>query len=239
MNLKPSIAPARDNTAPVGPARSGQGRLKLVGLLGKVLIDLIGRSVRVESHGPAAVSPLLASRKFIFAFWHSRILLISYIFKGWDGAILVSRSNDGEIIARILQQQGHETIRGSTAKGGLRALAALIKRLKARPRPGAVIPDGPQGPRFRVHPGVIVLAKKTGYPIIPVTYSARRMKVFKSWDRFILPCPFTHCRLSYGEPLWVSAALDKNGDERCRQKLETEMVRITQECDRYYHHAIA
>ena len=115
--------------------------------------------------------------------------MISYIFSGWDGAILVSRSNDGEIIARILQRQGHETIRGSTAKGGLRALATLIKRLKARPRPGVIIPDGPQGPRFKVQPGVIILAKKTGYPIIPVTYSARWMKVFKSWDRFILPCP--------------------------------------------------
>jgi len=211
---------------------------KLVGVFGKLLIDAIFCTSRIESAGFETIQDILKTRKFIVAAWHSRILLVSYLYKGYDGAILVSRSDDGEIIARVLQRQGHETVRGSSSRGGLRAISILIRKLKEKARPGVIIPDGPQGPRNVVQPGIIMLAKKTGYPIIPVTYSAERMKVFSSWDRFILPRPFTKCRMIYGDPVYVPADADPNGEEESRVRLEAEMNKITNEADDYFGHRI-
>jgi lysophospholipid acyltransferase (LPLAT)-like uncharacterized protein len=210
----------------------------LVGLAGKWLIDLLFATTTNEIVADADVCRLLATRRFIAAFWHSRILMISHHFRGWGGAILVSGSTDGEIIARVLQRQGHLAIRGSSTRGGLRAIAAMIKSLKARHRPGVIIPDGPQGPRFKVQPGILTLAQKTGYPIVPMTYSARHLNVFSSWDRFILPWPFTRCRMICGRPLTVSAGVDKAGLEGFRQGLEDELNRITQTADRFFGHRI-
>lgn len=208
----------------------------LVGIAGKFFTDLLCRTMRVRHTDIEKVRPILCSKKFIFAFWHSRILLTSYLFQGWDGAILVSQSDDGEIIARVLQRQGHEPIRGSSSRGGVRALARLIRCLRERDRPAVIIPDGPRGPRFRVQPGIITLAKKTGYPIVPVTYGAEKMTVFGSWDRFILPHPFSECRVIYGDPVSVPGNADRQTEAQFRTQLEDELCRITTQADRGFGH---
>jgi lysophospholipid acyltransferase (LPLAT)-like uncharacterized protein len=210
----------------------------LMGLLGASIIDGLFCGTPIETVGIEKVRPILESKRFILAFWHSRLLLVNYLFKGWKGVALVSRSEDGEIIARIVHQQGHDTVRGSTKKGGLRALAQQIKLLNETDRPAVVIPDGPQGPRFKVQPGVVILAQKTGCPILPITYSARKMKVFNSWDRFILPRPFTKCRAIYGNPVHVPATLDRQAFENYRYALEEELCRITTDADRHFGHQI-
>ena len=211
----------------------------LIGLLGKSIVDLIFCTASIEVAGYGAVKEILKSRRFILAIWHSRILLVSYIFKGWGGVALVSRSEDGEIIARVLQRQGQETVRGSTTRGGLAALITILRKISVSNRPAVIIPDGPQGPRFRVQPGIISLAKKSGYPIVPVTYSARRMKAFASWDRCVLPAPFTRCRLVYGRPLWVSKDADRQTEEENRLELEQELCRITSAADNCFGHEIS
>ena len=212
---------------------------KLIGIFGKLFIDLLFSTIQVEIVGMEKVKDLIESRRGIAAIWHSRILLFSYLFKGWNAAILVSRSKDGEIIARLVERQGHEPVRGSTSKRGLRALSKLIKSLKAQTRTAVIIPDGPQGPRFKVQPGVVMLAKKTGYPVVPMTYSARRAKIFASWDRFVLPYPFTRCRLVYGEPIYVPADTGREIEEKYRQLLELELCRITTLADRSFGHTVA
>ena len=210
----------------------------LVGLFGKWLIDILFMGSRIDYIGLEKIRSLIDSRKIIFTFWHYRILLISFIYKGLKAVTLVSKSDDGEIIARILHRQGQFSVRGSTGKGGLRALAQQIKLLKTTGNPGAVIPDGPQGPRCKVQPGVITLAQKTGFAIVPITYSARRVKIFNSWDRFILPIPFTHCRVIYGEPIHIQSEADTATLECSRKFLETELCRITTEADSFFGHHI-
>lgn len=212
---------------------------RTIGTAGKLFIDALFATTRIEIIGFERVKELYDKKHGIAVFWHSRILLISYLYKGWNASILTSRSRDGEYIARLVEKQGHEPIRGSTGKGkgGLRAGALLIKRLKEG-RPAVVIPDGPQGPRFVVHPGVITLAKKTGLPIGPITYSAKRVKVFNSWDRFMLPMPFTTCRVLYGNPIRVPPDADKAAEEKYRRELENEMRRITAEADAHFGHVI-
>jgi lysophospholipid acyltransferase (LPLAT)-like uncharacterized protein len=204
---------------------------RLVGVLGKLLIDLIFCASRIEVEGYEKVRHLRASRRVILAFWHSRILLISYLFQRENALILVSRSKDGEIIARILQRQGHEPLRGSSSRGGLRALSAMIRKMKQSGRPAVVIPDGPRGPRYRVQPGVITLARKTGFPIVAVTYSARHRKVFNSWDRFILPAPLTRCKVVFGDPLSVPSEIAKGEETHYANLLQAELRRITARAD--------
>jgi hypothetical protein len=218
--------------------RKSEIRWRLVGILGKWIIDALAGSLRIQKVGFERVRDIVASRRYILAFWHSRILIISHQAKGLNGVAMVSRSGDGEIIAQVLQRQGQSVVRGSTGRGGLRALARQIKLLKEAARPGGMIPDGPQGPRYRVQSGIITLAQKTGYTILPISYSARKIKVFDSWDRFVLPYPFTRCRLIYGEPVVVPPDADRAALEACRVTLEKEMRRITFVHDRHFGHEI-
>ncbi len=222
-----------------GGTKAGELKWELIGLLGKAFVDAWFSTVTIEFEGQGKVQTLLESRRFIFAFWHSRILLISYLYQGWGGAILVSASRDGEYIARVLKRQGHLPVRGSTSKGGLRALAEQIRCIRETPgTPGVVVPDGPQGPRFRAQPGVVLLAKKTGYPIVPVTYSAERVKVFASWDRFLLPLPFTSCRVVYGDPVIVPRDAEPEALQDRLERLENELRRITWEADKRFGHTV-
>ena len=194
--------------------------------------------MKIELRGFEKVRPIINSKKFIYAAWHSRLLLLNYLSKGSKGTAMVSGSEDGEFVVRILKKQGHEAIRGSTTKGGIKALSSLIKNLKEKQRPGLIIPDGPQGPRFKAKLGIIILARETGYPILPFSYSAKKIKVFASWDRFILPFPFTKCRAIYGVPVYVPQNADENEGEKRLILLENELNRITSDVDRYYGHNI-
>jgi lysophospholipid acyltransferase (LPLAT)-like uncharacterized protein len=207
---------------------------RLAGILGKFILDVIGHTCRHRFLDPHGAQDVMATKRFISAFWHSRILMPAFLHQQWDGAIMVSASKDGEIIARIIVEQGNEPIRGSSKKGGKRALTLLAEKLKERTRPGVIIPDGPQGPRRKVRPGIIQLAKETGYPIVPITYSAKRAKVFGSWDRFMLPWPFTETTVVWGRPLTVNPDGGDGDDAVAREALEREMNRITDWADRVY-----
>lgn len=211
-------------------------KFRLIGLLGKLLVNLLCCTLRIETVGFDRVAHLAESKKGILVFWHSRILLISYLFQGWGGVVMVSQSKDGEIMAQILKRQGQRPVRGSSSTGGLRALATLIRIIKREGRPCVVVPDGPRGPRFVVQPGVIMLARKTGFPIVPVAYSGRRIKVFSSWDRFILPYPFTTCRVVYGAPLTVPADCDKVQEALLQSRLQEDLRRVTNAADRRFNH---
>jgi lysophospholipid acyltransferase (LPLAT)-like uncharacterized protein len=224
----------------VGESKERSGlKWWLAGWLGKGLVDLICGTMRIRVVDFNKARAEIESKRFILAFWHSRIVAISYLYQGWGAAILVSSSEDGEIMAQILQRQGHETIRGSTSRHGVRAMTKLIKTLNETIRPGGVVPDGPRGPRFRVQPGVITLAQKTGCPVVPISYSAKRIKIFASWDRFILPYPFTEGRLIYGRPISMPSKLDVEEQGVYRVRLEEELNRITRKVDHYYGHEIA
>lgn len=217
--------------------RTAGMKWRLIGIAGKLFIDFLFSLSRIDVQGRQAVRAIVESGQCIYAFWHARILLISYYHQNIGASILVSASADGEIIAQILKRQGQITIRGSTRKGGMRALTRQIADIKKRGCAGAVVPDGPQGPRHKVQPGVILLAQKTGLPIVPISYSAKRIKVFNSWDRFILPYPGTPCLFIYGEPIYVPADADNRHIKERMLALEHELNRISAYADRYFGHS--
>lgn len=207
-------------------------RWRIIGMLGNGLIRAICGTVRTETEADPETLEILSRRTpLIAAIWHSRILIFTHLYAGMGAAILVSASRDGEIIARILKRQGQDPVRGSTSRDGRRALAELVIRLR-RGQSAVITPDGPRGPRFRVQPGIVALARKSGLPILPATYSASRGHVFRSWDRFLLPAPFSRCRVIYGRPVRVSSDVDDAGFEAARLRLENELDRITRRADR-------
>jgi lysophospholipid acyltransferase (LPLAT)-like uncharacterized protein len=206
---------------------------KAIGLACRLFIDFSFLFSRVETRGFGAVADIVASRRYIYAIWHSRILLPAFRHRDINASILVSNSADGEIVAQMLQSYGHKTIRGSTGKRGMRALMRQVDDMRKHARPGVVTPDGPQGPRHRAHPGIVLLAQKTGFPIIPLTYSARKRKIFNSWDRFMLPLPWSRCAMVYGNPITIpdSIRLDETSLAKYIRTVENELNRVTAMAD--------
>lgn len=195
-------------------------------------VRLLGRTVRWRTEMPPDTGEVLAGTEpVILAFWHGRLLLIpiAYLRAGRERVhVLISEHGDGELIARTIAHFGFDSVRGSTRRGALKGMRELIRKS----RDGgdfAFTPDGPRGPAFHVQPGVIELARRTGYPILPVTYSTRGGKQFASWDRFLLPRPLTRGAFCWGAPHWVAADTDT---EAARTGLEAAMRALTDHADR-------
>ncbi|MCK5231981.1 MAG: lysophospholipid acyltransferase family protein [Desulfobulbaceae bacterium] len=158
----------------------------------------------------------------ISAFWHYGISYSIHLARGKQWVAMVSSSRDGEYIARILEWMGYETVRGSRTRGGLGALKKMMSRIREGIN-GAIVADGSQGPPRKVQAGAILLASRTGTPIIPMAWAADRHIRFNSWDRTILPKPFARISLWYGEPLEVPADLGSEEVEKYRVELEDRL----------------
>jgi lysophospholipid acyltransferase (LPLAT)-like uncharacterized protein len=144
---------------------------------------------------------------FILAFWHRHLLLMPYSYRGRRISVLVSQSRDGELIARTVARLGIDSTRGSSSRGGVSGMKTLLRKA-AEGWDIAFTPDGPRGPLREVQPGVILAAAATGLPIQPVAVAASRAKLLRSWDRFLVPLPFSTVHFVYGEPFVV----DRRGD---------------------------
>lgn len=165
---------------------------------------------------------------FVLGFWHSRILMLPYLFRGWPGALLISEHRDGEMIARAAKLMGLDSVRGSSTRGGGRALLALI-RLARQGLPVAVTPDGPKGPAEVVKPGVVQLAKKSGLPFRSACYATKRHWRLGSWDRFYVPKPFTRGVFVLGEEVWPG-----EDDEETLRRFQQAMDEVRRLADGYF-----
>jgi hypothetical protein len=169
----------------------------------------------------------------IISFWHQRLMMMPFLRHSGRVGMLISQHRDGEFIARAVNQFGVNPVRGSTTRGGLSALRGMIRFFRTGANL-AITPDGPQGPKHVVQIGVIELARQTGAPILPVTYSASRKKVLGSWDNFVLPFPFCKVAYLWGEPLFIPRDADKDRMEESRRLLQERMRQITEEADRIF-----
>ncbi|MBN2208537.1 MAG: lysophospholipid acyltransferase family protein [Candidatus Coatesbacteria bacterium] len=166
----------------------------------------------------------------IYALWHQRLLMMPLAYKGRGLNVLISNHRDGELIARAVQRLGVRSIRGSATRGGSAGFRRMVETLRAG-GDVAITPDGPRGPRWQVHKGAIVLAKATGVPIFPVTYACSRRKEFNSWDRFVVPAPFSRGVFVAGERLDVPEDADGQTVETLRQALEKSLIEITHQAE--------
>ena len=182
-------------------------RLKasLIAAVASPLIAALCRTYRWKVEGADQYAAVLASgRQPILALWHGRILPGLHYFRGRGIVVITSQNFDGEWIARILRRFGFGTARGSTSRGGVRALVQL-RREMAGGRPAAFTVDGPRGPARVVQPGVAFLAGATGNPVLPYHIEASRHWTLRSWDRTQIPKPFSTVALVVGAPIEVAS----------------------------------
>src|SRR5207237_1253373 len=153
-------------------------------------------------------------KSFIYAFWHARQALFTYTHRGTPAAVLVSKSKDGDIIAKVMSLSRINAVRGSSSRAALQGTRELLDAAAAGLCPGFT-PDGPKGPPRKVKPGVIYLAQKTGLAIVPITNAASRKLVMRrAWDRFEVPLPFGRICVAYGAPITVAEGDDAEAKAR-------------------------
>ena len=168
-------------------------------------------------------------QNFVAGMWHNNIVYFTFLYGRMGLAALISRSRDGENIARVSSFFGVKPIRGSTARESLSGLRGLF-RVLARGGSATVTPDGPRGPRYVLQPGIVAVARRTGVPIVPMAYSGARLIEFNSWDRMKLPVPFSRITIYVGEPIRFGR---EESDEEAARRVEQAMRRAEALVDRF------
>jgi lysophospholipid acyltransferase (LPLAT)-like uncharacterized protein len=170
----------------------------------------------------------LGTSRFCCAFWHGRQFLLMRSFGHWRGGIMTNMSWAGEIAARVVRRFGYVPIGASSGRRGARALLKM-KRVMEQGYFGAFALDGPSGPIYKSKPGILFLAKEMGCPIVPVATSASRAWTLRNtWDRYLLPKPFSECCVAVGRPLWEATVRGKLTPE----KVDGILTEWTAETDR-------
>lgn len=179
---------------------------EIVSFVYVLLLKLLGFTWRIRMiRDNETVNLIKEYGSIIYAFWHSRLLPLSYTHRKRGITVLVSEHRDGELISRGIKKLGFNVVRGSTTRGGVKALMGMVESAKAG-YPLAITPDGPRGPAMKVKPGAVFIAKVANIPVIPVGVDAKRKWTLKTWDRFIIPKPFTTVAVVFGEPIFISSA---------------------------------
>lgn len=202
-------------------------------------IRLVWATGRWEIRNSALAEKLWQDKTpFILGFWHGRMLILPAMWpRSAPMHMLISMHRDGEIIARAIGHFGIGTVRGSAAKpgsnkdkGGAAALRGMLKALKGEDCVG-ITPDGPRGPRMRASEGIVTVARVSGAAILPCSFSCRNRVVLNSWDRFVIPLPFTRGVIIWGDP--ISVARDASADdlEAARLRIEAGLTAVTDAAD--------
>jgi lysophospholipid acyltransferase (LPLAT)-like uncharacterized protein len=194
--------------------------IRILGLLCRYRIDGIERLEAIEAEGNGV----------IIALWHGRMLLPVYHLRDRSICALVSLHRDGEMITRIVQKLGYIVRRGSPKVGGREGFTAMLRDLKAG-RTVAIFPDGPTGPRHSLRDGILHLARLSGSPIIPITYSARPAWRAHSWDRFMIMKPFAKGLFLLGEPFTIPRRLDEKEAGSQREIIRAALIGVEIEAD--------
>ncbi|MFO7712828.1 lysophospholipid acyltransferase family protein [Desulfosarcina sp.] len=170
----------------------------------------------------------------VYASWHQRFFPgITFFATRKPIAIMISQSRDGEMIARVVDILGWRAVRGSSSKGSLRALKELHALTRQGYRVGHIV-DGPQGPFGVIKPGLLSIAQFSGAPILPVILSAQRCWVFSSWDRFMVPKPFSKIFVRFAPPIVIPRRLDAHAFEALRQDVEKQIKDLYIQTDNWW-----
>ncbi|HBC47181.1 MAG TPA: hypothetical protein DCZ43_09060 [candidate division Zixibacteria bacterium] len=198
--------------------------LVVAAILGPSLIRLYGLTWRVRWEG---VDDLAVARspygQVLFCFWHSRLLSLCYTHRGRNIGIMVSKSFDGEWISRIVTKLGYRVFRGSASRDGAKA---LISMLRSSGGDLSLTVDGPTGPAEKVKPGIITLASHSNLPLVPITCVAEKAWRLRSWDRFIIPKPFSKLTVRYGKMIPIPAELNEDQLRGIIKQIEDGINRI-------------
>ena len=197
----------------------------LIAFLGAMFIKSLHATIR-KRHVRA--EHIVDTRQYVLAFWHMHIISAFYCRWRRPMSVMLSRSKDGELIARCVRWFGAGSVRGSSTRGGSSALRAIIREAREG-KNIAFTPDGPLGPPRVAKDGTIYAAKMTGLPIVPMAVAGNRKKRLRSWDGTMIPLPFSKLTYVYGAPMTVPRDADV---EEWRKHLEDEMNALADEAER-------
>jgi len=191
--------------------------------VGYQLINALGHTLRWRVEGLHHLEAIRAAgRQPVMAFWHGRILTATFYFRRRGIVVITSENFDGEWIARIIERFGYGTARGSTSRGGRKAMLQLVREMQQGKAAGFTL-DGPRGPARVAQPGAIWLSQTTGNPVLPFHLEASRHWSTRSWDRTQIPKPFSTVALVVGEPMQVPSDAADGELERWRVELEIRL----------------
>lgn len=193
------------------------------------LVRLIGSTFRIKVLNYEPLEKLEGGK--VLCGWHGRSMIASIFFRRCGFWVIISKSKDGDIQTHVFQNLGFKVIRGSTGRGGERALIESIRELR-KGETMAITPDGPRGPSKVVQGGIMLMAKKAGAWLVPCGVSAKPRFLAKSWDRYMVPYPFAKCIMNFGQPMAVPADASDEEVEEIRLKLEAEISRLEIEAER-------
>ena len=207
--------------------------LAIIAAVGHLLIALIGRTLRYEESCEEGGKPAgqLPPRYAIGAFWHRSVIPAAWYFRGQGIAVMTSLSYDGEYIARIIESFGFLAVRGSSSRGGSVALLGMQRALDGG-RQAAFTIDGPRGPIFVAKPGPVALARRSGAPILCFYLACQRPWILRSWDRMMIPRPFSRVHVRWAAPITVPPDAT---DEQCKELFAQMQLAL----ERTRHDAVA
>src|SRR3989440_5843435 len=205
-----------------------------------LLIKLIGKTIKFEIDGWENWEATTRDKHIpIYTFWHNRVFLATYFWQRRSIVVMTSQSFDGEYIARFIQRFGYGAARGSSTRGATGAVVEMVRLMRAG-CPTAFTIDGPKGPRYEAKMGSVLLAKKTGFPILPFTITAKRFwEAKKSWDGVQVPKPFTRALVKIAAPIYVAPDADDEALEARRAELQVALDEINQRGDEWRSGAVA
>ena len=206
-------------------------RFALTGIVGRASLWLWGKTTRFKVQGDEPYRKLRAERRpVILLIWHGKILHAPYFFRGRGMMPLVSPSEDGEIIARIIDHWGYKTLRGSGSHVVAKAWQEMLRELRAGGEL-IIVTDGPRGPDRVLKAGCIRLAQETNAALVPFTFAAAHERRLKSWDRFMLTRPIGRVIALYGAPLTVAGDVRGDALEAERLRVEKAMLDLEEEAE--------
>jgi hypothetical protein len=199
---------------------------------GLFLVRLLSATYRVRIVDPDNEQGILKSgRQLVYASWHQRFFPgITFFSSRKPIAIMISQSRDGEVAARAVDVMGWRAVRGSSSRGGNRALDTIKNLIGQGYKVGHIV-DGPQGPFGTVKPGLIRIAQYADLPIVPTITSGENLWVFNSWDRFMVPKPFSRVIIRFGAPIHVPKDLGRKGFEQMQAHVAQTLEQLYADTD--------
>tara|TARA_R110002049_G_scaffold22203_4_gene79885 strand:- start:854 stop:1504 length:651 start_codon:yes stop_codon:yes gene_type:complete len=204
-------------------------KTKLIAFIVHLLVRLLGLTYRFEHKTNKEVEEAKSSqskKSYLYAIWHQNIVASILSHMGKPHVCIVSASKDGELVAVTLKLLGHKSARGSSSKGGQKAMQEMVRIVKAG-TPGAISVDGPRGPAKVPKKGIFEVAKLTGVPIIPLVPIPLSFWSFsKSWDQFRLPKPFSKIIVHYGRPIYIDEKIQPSDYVRLSEELTAQLNNV-------------
>ena len=195
------------------------------------LLQVWARTLHYHIDDRAGVVGKPAAENFIGSLWHNRLLVLPFILRRFlpnrHGAALISASRDGDLLTDAIERFGYNVVRGSSSRMGATALLQL-ENILAGGGDVVITPDGPRGPAYELGQGIVFLAQKTGAAVVPINMEYSSCWRFKSWDRFILPRPFSKIQVIFGQPHRVAKTTTAEEFEIERARLQSAMMALVQ-----------